>query len=426
MNSEKQFSTNENNFVSRRLETTVFYLIGYMYLINACIPLYLDYSIKTLAAFLLVSLMSLIVFQRKITFDISSVEITFFFVLWLCWGIFSLYWAFSPTNVKAFTIKNFQYLAILMFYLILSHNRTFFKYQRLFFLLFTLLFIGISLWEMTSFSHLPSSRFTKKNIFTYIPTAVFTNENDLGSAFVCYIPFLLLYLKRKLHFLVKILLSVALLYFMIVIIISGARLALIASSIILLGYWLFFTRKKTKIITCISILLVLTAFYYFSPTHVKITKLLIEEQIESLSTDNESIYTSSVQIRLRLFKIGYRFLVESKLLGVGNGNFEAHMNPTEMVETGNIFNPHNLFLEIGVNNGIIILLFFIYIYLKRMILYIREFRRKPTPLVTHYIFLGFAFIVACSVSSSISSYYLFWMYLFYFLFGYREMISEED
>ena len=182
---------------------------------------------------------------------------------------------------------------------------------------------------------------------------------------------------------------------------------------------------KTKIITLFVIVVILITVMILSPQLMNALIVVINGEFSSLTLTEQSVYTSSIHIRLRLIKIGFRFLVDSYLLGIGSGNFEAHMNLSEMTETGNIFNPHNLFLEIGVNNGVIVLAFFVFLYIKQIMHLLKLYKQNKSSLTLHYLILGFTFIIAASASSSISGYYLFWIFLFYFFFGYREIEAEN-
>lgn len=418
------FLKEKNKLIYNHFELAVL-LFGMLYFVNACIPLYGHHLLKTAAMYIFVSLVSALIVQKKILIDTHTVDVSMFFLIWLTYGILSLFWARNPDKVLAYSIRNLHYVFIMFFFIQLYSHKYFAKYIRFFFFFMTILLIIISLWEMINWIHLPTSRFIKKNVITFIPTGVFSNENDLASAFVCYIPMILFYLKKSSNVIKKIALIIMLLYFFIVFIVASARLALIASSLILFVYWCFFTNKKTKLITILVVLILLGLFIVEFKEYFDLVVLLAKDAIVSLTADNESIFTSSIEIRLRLFKIGFRFLTNSGLIGIGHGNFASYMNLTEMVETGGIFDPHNLFLEIGVNDGLLLLIAFIYVFFKQLVMYILEYRRNNSETALMYIIMGFCFLIAASVSSSISVYYLFWIYLFYFLFGYREMEYEK-
>ena len=72
--------------------------------------------------------------------------------------------------------------------------------------------------------------------------------------------------------------------------------------------------------------------------------------------------TRSIGIRINLIRNGFSFLLSTWGFGVGAGNFESWMQTRALYPTRNIINPHNWYLEVLVNYGILIFVGYLVFY----------------------------------------------------------------
>lgn len=220
-------------------------------------------------------------------------------------------------------------------------------------LLFALFFSYI---EVFSGFHFPSSRFiinkdySKTWLGVDIPAYYFTNENDFSAMLVTTFFLLRSICKKE-----KIIYDVIILPLVFIILyLAGARLCMIA----VFTYYFYLGLKrisKKKRIVIIGALLII--FLYFV-----LHKIL--PRIISLRNDSS---TMSSIVRINLLLVALRTIfVEKQLFGLGPAAFPSII--TENSGTASVIDPHNWFMELGVEAGLIFLLlycFFIFHYMKK-------------------------------------------------------------
>ncbi|MCF7813682.1 MAG: O-antigen ligase family protein [Candidatus Cloacimonetes bacterium] len=362
--------------------------------------------------------------ERSIIYDSKSVIINLFFGFWIIWTLLSMFWAINQDVITTYLIYNIFYFTIAFIFSQESTLKNFFDYIRFFFTLVIILYLAISIWEMLTWNHLPNSRFVKMQVFTFKPTAVFSNENDNASILMLYFPIGLFYLKRSKNIIVKFV-SIAMMFLsLFIIILNGARLAILTIFLILPLYWLFFTGKLTKILTIIFLILALLIVSFYWTDHYYLAKDYIEFQFSTLSTETQNVLSSSIEVRIELMNKSFDALIKTWGFGVGSGNFDFFMNPVKSIKTGGIIKNHNLFLEILSNNGIILAVTFIYLIVSSGIFYLKMVFKK-SELGLHYLLMILFFIASSIIPSSIMGYHIFWIMLIYALFGYREVHIEK-
>jgi O-antigen ligase len=366
-------------------------------------------------------LIAMITGQREFFYDKQALLILGFFLFWLCWGLFSILWSLNQQVVISYSFYNIIYLTLALLFSQETTGVKFFSFVRYFLTIEVLLLIAIAIWEITTWNHLPNSRFIKKDITTFKPTAVFTNENDLASALLLYLPIALYYLRTATRIVVKLLMIGIMILSAAIVVINGARLAMLIMAFVLSIFWIFLSSKKMKIVTILAFLVLCVILLSFWGTYVNVFIEFVKLQMESFSSEAASVYTSPTAIRVELIKKAIDMLFKSHLIGVGSGNFDYYMNPVETIDTGGVIKNHNLTLEIMSNNGLILAVYFTVLLFISGWKYLYTAVHNRSYMAFHYLMVLFVFVFCSVIPSSIMGYHIFWIGLMYILFGYREI-----
>jgi teichuronic acid biosynthesis protein TuaE len=248
--------------------------------------------------------------------------------------------------------------------------------------------------------HFSFSRVLEMNpIYNYIPTAYYTNQNDLMAIYSMMLLYSLVYMSyfNINNFFYKIYYIFISIYGVILSIVTSSRIGLV--SIILLIMIFLFKQKKIIVFFVLTILLII--FYIYSDI------IMDYYYLNRLNSGN------STSIRINLYKDAIENIT---IFGYGFDNsdlFYTQLNDSNLL---GIINPHNYLLELLINNGF---LFFIFYFLLNIFLFIQSILYKK------YI-LAFAFIMYYFILlSSSSSLFLFQHYIFYISFIVLLQIKKE-
>jgi hypothetical protein len=236
-------------------------------------------------------------------------------------------------------------------------------------------------------------------IYSYIPTAYYTNQNDLMAIYSMMLLYSLVYMSyfNINKFFYKIYYIFVSIYGVILSIVTSSRIGLV--SIILLIMIFLFKQKKIIVFFVLTILLII--FYIYSDI------IMDYYYLNRLNSGN------STSIRINLYKDAIENIT---IFGYGFDNsdlFYTQLNDSNLL---GIINPHNYLLELLINNGY---LFFIFYFLLNIFLFIQSILYKK------YI-LAFAFIMYYFILlSSSSSLFLLQHYIFYISFIVLLQIKKE-
>lgn len=108
--------------------------------------------------------------------------------------------------------------------------------------------------------------------------------------------------------------------------------------------------------------------------------LLSASYILSWLNANQDLYKALVTVnlaeedyvRVNLIKNGFTILINSMFLGVGVGNIEFYMAQPGLLPTSGVLNLHNWWMEILVSSGVLIFIYYLRVYIKRLFTYYRE------------------------------------------------------
>lgn len=367
--------------------------------------LYLFIAISSFYYFLL-----LFFNNEKIHYSKDKTFFFFFFISWLCLSLVSYLWAKDKTRVIESSFLIFIDLTIFFFVNRMLKNENSFKVFIYIVLGITSILLIIAFWELFTWNHLSVSRFVKKNMISFIPTGPFTNENDLASIFLLNSTIFLFSIKKFKNIIIKSIFIVAIIVSFIIIIIQGARIAIIIFGINLLIYVLIFIKHKSKIkliLFAMICILIISSMYV---VEYELFKKVFFKQIESISSDRQRLYRSSLDIRIELVKKAIYLAHKSYYLGVGAGNYESNMTYEKTINTGGIVNSHNFAFELLATSGLLVFLYFIIIlfYLVSKFVLLLNYKADDLLYVGFFTLITFCFAIA--LPSSIIRYNFYWVY----------------
>ena len=329
------------------------------------------------------------------------------FIVWIVYGTISLLWSPDPiVGLKSELIVmgiGFLSLPVCFYFTKKIENPLLLLrkgWRNCFFITAV-----IGLIELITWKHLPSSGPNEVlgGVGVAVPhaSATFGNVNDYGAFIVFVIPYLLWgildekQLKNKAPYMVALLMGI------LIVVVNGSRMGMFVIAFQILWFLVPIIRK-TKRIHFLGGIFVLSIMISFLP----LEKLFytMNYRLGAFATGDES---SSE--RLAMIKSGLEMLKGSYGVGVGAGGFEKSVihQPSFL---GNIVNPHNLFVEVFAQYGIII--FVLFCFWLFSILYYAQKNKQLSEGASNAISLT---IVALPCIGIMSSHSLGYTYLWLFL-----------
>jgi len=284
-----------------------------------------------------------------------------FFVFWILYALITLLWAIIPIQ----SVKEVLYLALNFFgfFLLIVFSNKALNPQKSIMKGWVFLFIltlPIAFYEFIFDSHLPISFQEEGMILNYGNTIInrnfasvtYGNLNGYNTILMYMFPFiigLLFQSKKKIHI---ILMWIVVFCFSYIVILNGSRGAVIC---LIIGFSIFgvfyFKGKKSLFLTIILFAILLIV-------------LNNSDSIFGLIVGRFNEQGFSDEGRLLLLISSFDAFIKSGMLGIGAGNFMPTMDSKYQLE---LTAPHNLFLEIGVQYGLLMLMLFIGLFIKLII-----------------------------------------------------------
>ncbi len=302
--------------------------------------------------------------QGRLILPISRVKIYMAFLsVWTVYAVMSMAWVASIGDAIRHLI--FLLMGVSMIFFAATYFREERDLQRLYWIWFGI-FCGLILlgyWEHLSGQHLPVSGYYGETrvLLMFRPTGVFKNPNDYATFLVLSIPFALgtlRYARRRLARPIGLSLSFAAFYLIVV---TGSRANLLAVLLEMAFVVLFLTNIRQKIKAALAVAgLAMMLFLPAGPIREFCSE--VAGSLSSIAGEAE-LGTGSVAIRANLARSGLSFLYSTGGFGVGAGNAEYWMANFAPYETAGILNPHNWWLELLINYGILIFTGYIMFYI---------------------------------------------------------------
>lgn len=335
-----------------------------------------------------------------------------FIGLWFVYTCIGLFWAKDKDAVVTYSMYIMRYGITFAIFSAAFRKKSYQDRMPLFFLAVLIIYAITAIYELLTWNHLPSSRFPAQSI--WLPTGPFYGENHLAAFFILLMPFaafLPMYYKRKSLYVVAVILM---LFTLVLVTIQGARIAMIAVIAFILYYFLVHISLKAKLISTAAILLLTIFVISRFPEPVDIFMGLFKYHSTTVKSETGTMHMSSVQIRKQLINESVDIALQSKLLGVGGGNFEYEMRSERLSRTARIENAHNYLMEILGNSGIIFFLWFCYFlgfWLIRLYKQYKIAQGKEKYLYLMYFWSVAMFLPASILPSTIRWYYMYWIVL---------------
>jgi teichuronic acid biosynthesis protein TuaE len=377
--------------------------------------------------------------RSKIKKMVSFAKIVILFLFaWALYGTMQL--IFYPGIFGAESVRDVIYLYINAAFVFCIINAVSdinkLKYAIFILKISAVVFILFALFEIASGNHLFTSRYSNPNFLkvagkfdSHIATGASYNENDFAFFLSLISPVFLFGLKGKskmqvvLHLICEFLLFVVLcinssfisiMGFIIVVITALIinKIKLFSASSIFAGILAF---QKFLSSICRWILENIHYYFYiiFSNTHNKnIKSFIFNQQLQQIDVSPSDILSSqaantSFSIRFKLFGDGFAMLLKSKLFGVGPDAFRKNV---PSIRTDAV-NPHDWWMEILSEYGILVFIGYILIYVFVIIKLIKGY------IATHMAEAGImiasmlGFFIACVAPSSLLRIPMQWLML---------------
>ena len=292
-----------------------------------------------------------------------------FFCFWFGYAVISLAWAPSKSMAIRYIIFLFMGISVIFFSTYYFREKK--DLQKLYLLwigaFIILLFLGF--WEHLTGYHLSVSKLYGETrlMSKFIPTSVFNNQNDYATFLALSIPFsiaLVRYKKNLWLYLCGIGISISAFY---LIVITGSRSNILAVLFELVFILLFLLNFKRKIKTIIAMGVCIILLFIFLPGPAQGFFSQIGGELNSIVSQTK-IETGSMGTRINLARNGLSLLYSTAGFGVGAGNAEYYM----------VTNPHNWWLEILVDYGIIVFVGYIIFYIGIIQNLWKVYRKKQT------------------------------------------------
>lgn len=362
--------------------------------------------------------------EEKFQINNSRLRVYYFLVFWVIYSLLSIIWAKSMKLVLIHT--HYTTLFFITFFVFTQSFRG--KKQLIFFYYFLIgiffLYQIIAVWEVSTFQHLPTSRAASKGIISFVPFGPFYNRNDMAAVLLMLNPFLLFRVHISKNIIFKTIGVLSMIFLFIMYTLAGSRIAMLFLGMELLLYFIFFTKLKIKLLSVIYFFIFIFLIKLATPVGFEVFNLFLKDQYSSIQTENESFRTGSIKIRKALLYESVDLCLDSKLLGVGAGNYSIEMKGGRVKRTNNVLSPHNFLLELLSEYGLILFLIMIYILVRwviDLIIIIKQSKGENKLMAYSCLFSLLLFLPASILPSSIIKYSFYWI-----IFAYIHLFIEQN
>lgn len=400
-------------------------ILGYTISVPVLPQLYLFHIIFFLFLF---GLLLSIFLKGKIKLKIKNVKFYLvFFVIWFTWILISFFWIEDLSLAIKFS---FIYLMMFIFtwtLIFCNQDENFLKktLKILFYISLTALFIG-TLEAFTDF-RLPVSPYLNLNKYSAdvaeqissVPTSFFYNPNNYATFLAIILPFIFFAYKYFSSNEKKIIFILSTLLIVINIIVTGSRINILSLIFVTFFYLFFFLTRKfsfEKVVKYFLLFLVVIPIFFFLLNNNDLLKTRFESAIYAINnifSEKESLDKGgSVFTRITITKeILWPSSALNYIRGFGVGNSRAYFEQKNV--TGKIVDPHNWWLEVLGEFGLIFFLFYVIFFaslLKKLWIIMK---RKDNPFVVYIssscFFSLLAFIFSSMSPSSVVYFFPHWI-----------------
>ena len=358
----------------------------------------------TLLYFSVLFFQKVILLREKLQLNlIVLLSILFFFYSFLQTSIVS-YFRFNllGSHYEMNAVLNYTFLAafiITIYLIIITKKDLFFKQIKYSILLFYLAYAFYAIYEIISGNHLSTSDLIDAPWWMrHVPTVVYFNSNDFASVFTMMFMFLLSSFDKDKEQKTAFILVIFTIHILIIYY-SQSRLALIMSLLF------FIYRYPYNIFRLIGLSLITVLFFWIFSNDSSFMQTL--DSFIALKDDLRFSERQSTSVRLYLYKYALISPLSNFGLGYGIDYSAEYFRTINDANLHNIINPHSYIMELLINSGVLVVLFYITI---NAILLVSNWCNKNYDLFFQII------IYNLLLFSSSSSIFLWPIYLFFIVY----------
>jgi teichuronic acid biosynthesis protein TuaE len=215
----------------------------------------------------------------------------------------------------------------------------------------------VAVWEVSTGGRLPAIDGQGSRLLMPMgsPFATFNNPNDYAAFLSLAFPFLGFALITGKSPWVRSLMLVALISIPCLLMLTGARLVLIGFAVQLLVFAAFRVRTMRDFLLFVTVTAVSGSVGYFVVFQI----LSLNQQLV-IVTGSTGVEDASLLMRWNMIRNGLEFLWHSYGIGVGPGGYENYIEAGRgPYPTGIAVNPHNLWIEIASQYGVVVIVLFV-------------------------------------------------------------------
>jgi teichuronic acid biosynthesis protein TuaE len=282
-----------------------------------------------------------------------------FLAFWLLWGVFSLLWAIDPLRGARDLFNLFIGLSLVGLAPLFLNSQKRLNRAAWIWLATLGVFLAMGAYEHVTTMHLPVSRFSHglQPHLAYRPTGVFVNENNYAVFISLSIPFLLAAFRHFNKTWTRIVLGLGLFAALYLLFVTGSRInfLVLMASVLVFSFFLTSRGKRLKVFALLMVLIVGT-WFLFGVTQPSIRGYVARQLGKIIVPGNYFEGGQSIALRVKMARNSLHFLLRTFGFGVGAGNFEAWIVRGAPFDTLDIENPHNWWLELASEYGLLIFL----------------------------------------------------------------------
>ena len=294
--------------------------------------------------------------QYRLSWLSEDVPRAFAFVgfVWLVWGGCSVFW--SPSfagGVEDVFAVGFGFAVGVALLTLGAAQMSSLRWLRRGWVLAFLVTGAIAIWELVTGNHLPGAYAERAPDYALrsIAISTFGNPNNYGAFLVLCLPFLLHSRQQSDSLVLATCYEVLLILFFGILFMTGSRSALFGA-VVEMGVLVVFFGAIKRGIAILGMGAVLVAGLLYAGFSFEDLQLLSSLQV--LLSDS-AFEQGSLRARLGLTLNGVWMLLSTVGIGVGAGGYElAAQNPDLPYYTSGLVNPHNFWIEVLSEYGIVV------------------------------------------------------------------------
>ena len=329
--------------------------------------------------------------------DKRIIFITYFFIFWFIYAVLSLFWTSNVSEGVKELLYYYTHFSLFFILIIWARKARFSKSSIINgWCILIMISAPIAIYEIITNQHLSSNIIDSESLKNFgggfiiqlkFASVTFGNKNGYVLVLVYALPFLFSKLLNNSGLKYQLLFWVLIFIFLYIIITNASRGGIISSLISLIIFLFYYNRIKNK--NKKKILFPLLTLIYIIITYYSVQifqQIILRLSIGSVIQDDS---------RMDLINSAFHLFFNSMFIGTGVGSIQTSMQ----LISATINLPHNLFLELLVQYGIIIFILFI---ISLISLFIRT--KRSESIITKQI--SYSLLLCLPISSVIDSGYL--------------------